>query len=169
MNYQLNSYVSHKEAETLKEMIFKRARERSESMSSDFQADIMNIARESFETNNNPFTRILNSQPTQEVEPKEVTKEEDSPLHNYVESAEKINTQTAQTGFAQRSLSSSAANQYRTIQDQTYSRQIQETMQEARDALTNKKSFMGALSFLNSQAAVSLLNKRAGKGLEIIA
>ena len=144
MNYQLNSYVSHKEAEALKEMIFKRARERSESMSSDFQADIMNIARESFETNNNP-------------------------LHNYVESAEKINTQTAQTGFAQRSLSSSAANQYRTIQDQTYSRQIQETMQEARDALTNKKSFMGALSFLNSQAAVSLLNKRAGKGLEIIA
>jgi hypothetical protein len=42
-------------------------------------------------------------------------------------------------------------------------------MMEARDGLTNKKSFMGALSFLNSQAAVSLLNKRAGLGVDIVA
>lgn len=169
MNYQLNSYVSHKEAETLKEMIFKRARERSESMTSDFQADIMNIARESFETKNNPFAGIVNSQPVQVAESKEEKKEESSELHKYVESAEELNNKTEQIGFAQKQLYSTAANQYRIIQDQTSARQIQETMQEARDGLTNKKSFMGALAFLNSQAAVSLLNKRAGKGLEIVA
>jgi hypothetical protein len=42
-------------------------------------------------------------------------------------------------------------------------------MREAREGLANKKSFMGALEFLNSQAAVSLLNKRANGGVDIVA
>ena len=41
-------------------------------------------------------------------------------------------------------------------------------MMEAHKELSNKKSFMGALEFLNSQAAASLLNKRAGKGLDLV-
>jgi hypothetical protein len=36
-------------------------------------------------------------------------------------------------------------------------------MEEARKTLSNKKSFMGALNFLNSQAAVSLMRTRADK------
>ena len=46
MNYQFNSYVNRKEAEALKEMIFRRARERAQSMTDDVQADVMSIARE---------------------------------------------------------------------------------------------------------------------------
>ena len=42
-------------------------------------------------------------------------------------------------------------------------------MIEAREGLTNKKSFMGALAFLNSQAAASLLNKRVGRGIDVVA
>ena len=41
MNYQLNSYVNRQEAEALKELIFKRARERAATMTEDFQADLM--------------------------------------------------------------------------------------------------------------------------------
>ena len=40
---------------------------------------------------------------------------------------------------------------------------IQNNMAEAREALSSKKSFMGALNFLNSQAAVSLMRTRADK------
>ena len=36
-------------------------------------------------------------------------------------------------------------------------------MQEARAGLSNKKSFMGALNFLNSQAAISLIKTRGNK------
>ena len=72
-------------------------------------------------------------------------------------------------GFTQKTLLPGAANQSRTIQEQASARQIQNTMQEAREGLSNRKNFMGALAFLNSQAAVSLLNKRAGSGLEVIA
>ena len=46
--------------------------------------------------------------------------------------------------------------------------QINNNMAEAREALSNKKSFMGALNFLNSQAAVSLIRTRADK-FEIMA
>ena len=53
MNYQLNSYVNRKEAEALKDMIFKRARERAQSMTDDVQADVMSIARESFTSKGN--------------------------------------------------------------------------------------------------------------------
>ena len=46
--------------------------------------------------------------------------------------------------------------------------QINNNMAEAREALSSKKSFMGALNFLNSQAAVSLIRTRADK-FEIMA
>ena len=36
-------------------------------------------------------------------------------------------------------------------------------MMEARAALGNKATFMGALNFLNSQAAISLVKTRADK------
>ena len=41
-------------------------------------------------------------------------------------------------------------------------------MLEAREALSNKKGFVGALNFLNAQAAVSLARTRTDK-FEVIA
>ncbi len=168
MNYQFNSYVNRKEAESLKQMIFQRARERAQSMTSDVQADVMSIARESFVSSNNPFSQIV-TQPQEEVKTQETvqsTEQKTTALHEYVEAAEE---KAQEVGFPQKSMVSQAANQNQMIQEQVSARQVQDTMREARAGLTNKKSFMGALSFLNSQAAVSLLNKRAGSGVDIVA
>ena len=64
-----NSIVSRSETEALKEMIFKRAREREEALNADtqeqyttsVQRDVMDIARDSFvsTTKNNPFAQIV--------------------------------------------------------------------------------------------------------------
>ena len=168
MTYQFNSYVNRKEVESLKEMIFQRARARAQSMTDDVQADVMSIAREAFVSNNNPFAQIIDQ--VAEETPEEVVEapkaDETTALHEYVEAAE---AKTEQVGFPQKSLQAGAANQNRIIQEQASARQIQNTMIEAREGLTNKTSFMGALAFLNSQAAVSLLNKRAGGGVDVVA
>lgn len=168
MSYQFNSYVNRQEAEALKEMIFKRVRERAESMTSDVKTDVMDIARESFVRTNNPFSQILAqtgaavvSEP-EKVQPAE--KEVVSPLHEYVEAAEEA---AEQIGFPQKNLFA-GANQNRIIKEQMTASQIQNTMIEARNELSNKKSFMGALEFLNSQAAVSLMNRRSGQGIDMV-
>ena len=168
MNYQFNSYVNRKEAESLKQMIFQRARERAQSMTSDVQADVMSVARESFVSHNNPFSQIVNT-PAEEVKTPEVvqtSEPETSALHEYVEAAE---AQVKEIGFPQRAMVHQAAHQNQLIQEQASAKAVQDTMREAREGLSNKKSFMGALSFLNSQAAVSLLNKRAGQGVDVVA
>ena len=59
MSYNLNSFVNSNEANALKEMIFNRVRERSQVMSEDVQADVMDVARESFVSKNNPFSQIM--------------------------------------------------------------------------------------------------------------
>lgn len=168
MNYQFNSYVNRKEAESLKQMIFQRARERAQSMTSDVQADIMSVARESFVSNNNPFSQILDASQA-EAEAPEVVKTSEpktTALHEYVEAAE---SQAQEIGFPQRHMVSHAANQNQIIQEQASVKAVQDTMREAREGLSNRKSFMGALAFLNSQAAVSLLNNRAGVGVDVVA
>ena len=169
MNYQFNSYVNRKEAESLKQMIFQRARERAQSMTSDVQADVMSVARESFVSSNNPFSQIVNTpaaETTTSPEPVQQSEQKTTALHEYVEAAE---AQAQEVGFPQRQMASQAANQSQVIQEQASAREVQDTMREAREGLTNKKSFMGALAFLNSQAAVSLLNKRAGQGVDVVA
>ena len=168
MNYQFNSYVNRKEAESLKEMIFQRARERAQSMTSDVQADVMSIARESFVSNNNPFSQILNT-PAEETQAPKTTQPSEpktTAIHEYVEAAE---AQSQEVGFPQRAMVGHVASQNYMIQEQASAKEVQDTMREAREGLANKKSFMGALAFLNSQAAVSLLNKRAGQGVDIVA
>ena len=169
MNYQFNSYVNRKEAEALKEMIFRRARERAQSMTDDVQADVMSIARESFASSGNPFSQLINMPAAAEPAQKdEVVKQHDSKtsaLHEFVEAAEE---KSQEIGFPQRNEIQAVVSQNRAIQEQVSARSIQTTMNEAREGLSNKKSFMGALEFLNSQAAVSLLNKRSS-GLEIVA
>ena len=162
MTYQFNSYVNRQEAEALKEMIFKRARERSNAMTDDIKTDVMDIARESFVSNNNPFSQILTQTKVSEVQ--NVNKPAEVPANEVIEDI----SQKAEIGFPQKNLFA-GTTQNRIIKEQITASQIQNTMIEARQGLTNKKSFMGALEFLNSQAAVSLLNKRGSKGVDIVA
>ena len=171
MSYQFDSYVNRQEANALREMIFKRANERANAMTSDVQADVMNIARESFVSNNNPFSQILTQKAeevgtTQETKSPETTeKTETTSLHTFVNEAEE---QAEDVGFPKKNLFASSANQYRKINEQVAASQIVNTMNEAREGLANRKSFMGALEFLNSQASISLLNKRAGRGIDMV-
>ena len=167
MNYQLNSFVNRREAEALKELIFKRAKERSNAMTEEFHADIMNIARESFVSNKNQFSQVLNTA-EEEITTVDNSKKEEktSSLHEYVEATE---SQAEEIGFPLQKLVQGAANQNRMIESQLTSAQVQNTMIEARQGLSNKKSFMGALAFLNSHAAASLLNQRAGRGIDVVA
>ena len=72
-NYNLNSTVTSQEAEALKEMIFKRARERAKALNEDVQSsftssiqnDVMDLARDSFVASKNPFSQIVET-PKQE-------------------------------------------------------------------------------------------------------
>ena len=62
--YSYDSIVNRQEAEALKEMIFKRARERAESFDTEIkdsyttgmQNEVMNLARNSFVATKNPFS-----------------------------------------------------------------------------------------------------------------
>ena len=142
MNYKFDSIVGKNEADALKEMIFRRARERAESMNEDVQSDVMNLARDSFVSKNNPFSQIIENAQQKAVEKEQENKE---------------------IGFPQKELKPRAVEQTREVREQAAAETIQNTMREARAGLENKKSFMGALEFLNSQAAVSLMRTRADK------
>ena len=151
---QLRHYtVSTTEAEALKEMIFKRARERAEAFSNDvnenytssMQNDVMELARNSFVAAKNPFSQI------KEASIKEVTEQND-------------------IGFAQRKndVKTRINNSSQESQAVISAAQVQSAMNEARNELTSKSSFMGALNFLNAQATISLINKK-NKSFEALA
>ncbi len=144
MNGKFNSIVNKNEADALREMIFKRARERAQALTEDVQGDVMELARDSFVSDNNPFSRIVetNSAPVVQPEP-QVKQEEDAGI-----------------GFP---IREPKLRQDRVINEQISSAVIQNNMLEARSALSNKQSFMGALNFLNSQAAISLIKTRADR------
>lgn len=151
MSYNFNSFVNTNEANALKEMIFNRAKERAQSMAEDVQADVMDVARESFVSKNNPFSQIIQSaaestKPVEEVKPKNTVSEKSDGI-----------------GFPQRELKARAIEQGRMVQEQVRASAIQNAMNEAHSALSNKKGFMEALNFLNSQAAVSLMRTRTDR------
>ena len=147
MSYKFDSIVSKNEAAALKDMIFKRAQERSKSFNEDAQADVMDMARDSFVSKDNPFSKIIeNTKPenkTVEAEADEKKQKDDG------------------VGFPMPKEVKLQQNQV--INNQITSSAINSNMREAREALTNKKSFIGALNFLNSQAAVYLMRTRADK------
>ena len=147
MSYKFDSIVSKNEAAALKDMIFKRAQERAKSFNDDAQADVMDMARNSFVSKDNPFSKIIeNTIPENKtVEPEAVEKKQ----------------KDDGVGFPMPKEVKLQQNQV--INNQITSSAINSNMREAREALTNKKSFMGALNFLNSQAAISLMRTRADK------
>lgn len=147
-NYKFDSIVNRQEADALKEMIFKRARERAESMTQEVQEsytstvknDIMDLARDTFVSKKNPFS--IEAEPSQ-------------------------TEQKAEIGFSKRrveEIKSQINYRNRTATEEV----VEETMSEARTEFGGKASFMGALNFLNSQASISLVNKR-GKSFEALA
>ena len=142
MNYKFDSIVNKSEANALKEMIFRRVRERSENLAENVQEDVMNVARDSFVSKNNPFSQIINTP----IENKEIKHEEKPEI-----------------GFPQKELNQRAVEESRVIKEQILTATVQSTMNDARNTLNNKKSFVGALEFLNSQAAASLLKTRSDK------
>ena len=147
MSYKFDSIVSKNEAAALKDMIFKRAQERAKSFNEDAQADVMDMARDSFVSKDNPFSKIIeNTIPENKtVEPEAVEKKQKDDGVGFPMPKE---VKLQQNNVINNQITSSAINN---------------NMREAREALTNKKSFIGALNFLNSQAAVSLMRTRADK------
>lgn len=151
MSYKFDSIVSKSEANALKEMIFNRARERAKSMTDDVQEDVMDVARESFVSANNPFSQII----------------ENTPANKSTEDKTRQKTEE-EIGFPIKKIREKVSTQNKLINAQITQATIENTMMSARENLSNKQSFMGALNFLNSQAAISLIRTRADK-FEIIA
>lgn len=149
MSYKFDSIVNKQEADALKEMIFRRVRERSNSMNEEVQTEVMDMARDSFVSSNNPFSQIVektNVQP--ESNPKELVQK---------------GVDNENIGFAMPQKQPKTFNQSHLINEQVANAEIKNNMREARAGLSNNKSFMGALNFLNSQAAISLIKTRSDK------
>lgn len=149
MSYKFDSIVNRNEAAALKEMIFKRAQERAQVMSEDTQSDVMDMARDSFVSKDNPFSKIIENTKLSVVEPEKVQPAKVEPEQKNEE-----------IGFP---MPEARLQQNKIINNQMTASAINNNMAEAREALSNNKSFMGALNFLNSQAAVSLMRTRADK------
>lgn len=158
MSYNLNTIVSNQEAEALKEMIFKRARERAESLNKEIQSsytdsvqnDIMDMARTSFVDIKNPFSI---SRPVEPAEQKELTKAEE-----IVAAKQNITA-----------LKSQIYNKTKIVNKDFSAREIEDTMSYARGNFEDKRNFVGALEFLNSQASIALVNRHGKQSFEAMA
>lgn len=169
-NYNYSNIVSSQEAEALKEMIFKRARERAEALNKEVQAsftdniqnDVMQVARDSFNATKNPFA-IKNNPNIESIDTFKEKEEE--------EVIELEEVKDYEIGFAQRSIDEIKAQIHHRnkVSNENNSMQlITENMDNARTQLSNKKNFIGALEFLNSQATIALV-KNKGKKFEALA
>ena len=160
-NRAFNSIVSNSEQQALKDMIFKRARERAQSLTEETQEacanavqnDVMNLARNSFVAEKNPFSQIV----------KENKKD--------VETKEDVKTEKREIGFAQRQtkeIINQLESKNRFVNNNIVNSEISDSMNVAREEFYKKTSFTGALDFLNSQATISLI-KNKGKNFEVLA
>ena len=157
MSYKFDSIVNRQEANALKEMIFNRAKERAQSMSESVQQDVMELARDSFVSKNNPFSAILGSQAEKQIESdKELVSKASSDSQTVSSVNNNQTEETPEFGFTQKQFAPRAVAKNREINYQISTSAIYNNMAEAREGLTRKKGFMGALDFLNAQAAVSL-------------
>ena len=159
-SYKFDSIVNRQEADALKELIFKRARERAEALTNESQSsytssvrsEIMDLARDSFVANKNPFSAKVEAV----SEPPMETPETES---------------KAEIGFPERrieEIKSQINYRNKVMDDEIIQGTISATMDEARGGFAKKSSFLGALDFLNSQASIALVNKR-GKSFEALA
>lgn len=164
MSYKFDSIVNRSEVNALKEMIFNRAKEKNQGMQESVQSDIMDLARESFVSRNNPFSQIL-----KENKPEIDTVEISTPaVKTETVSETGITEEEPEIGFAQRQFAPRAVAQNKIINNEISASTIYNNMTEAREGLTRKRGFMGALEFLNTQAAVSLARVNRADRFEMI-
>ena len=153
-NYNYNkAIVSKAETEALKEMIFKRARQRAEALAqetqkqytSSFKDEIMDIARSSFDAPGNPFAQNKTETKTEK--------------HNNI-------------GFKQKQTDKEIKKIIQSKNDitkeLTSQEEITRVMKAAATEFENTKQFVGALNFLNAQAGINLADRRKAR-FEIIA
>lgn len=161
MNTQsYESIVSKAEIEALKDVIFKRARERAaalnqtvqENYTSTVQNDVMDLARNSFKSNNNPFYK------------KEIEKKEDI-IETESSAKDKIITESKQKA---EELKEMIRRRNEAAKTEYFVQAIEENMANASVDYNKKHTFIGALDFLNSQASIALINKK-GKQFEAMA
>ena len=156
-NLKYDSIVSKTEAEALKDMIFKRSRERAEALNKDIensytnsiQNEVMDIARISFQSEKNPFS-IKN-------EPAKVEKETEV---NEISAKDKI------LEYSKKEVETLKARIYqtnKTVNTDLTNSELELNMKDARNNFTQKRSFMGALNFLNTQATINLISKKDNK------
>jgi len=144
------STVSTQEAEALKEMIFKRVRERAENLTEetkksytqDTKFDVMNLARDSFVAKKNPFSL----QTEEDLKNKETSKI--------------IDERDKEIGFVQRDIKEVKVQLSQ--RNNSFNTQISENeknaiMNNAHLEFNKTGQFTGALEFLNSQATIGLI------------
>ena len=141
INFNLNS--NREEYNTLKEAIFKRAREKAEALNtelkssytSDIKNDVMESARMS--VRNNPFINLFEDEETPVLEVKPLPKQEIKHSRDF-------------HPVKQRRLNSKLNNEL-------YSAAVRDTaMREASESLRQNQNIMQCLTFLNTQAAIAL-------------
>ena len=153
-NISGKTVVSTQEVNALKEMIFKRARERAEALNNDTQSsytqsaqlDVMNLARDSFVANKNPFSLKVDNNTKAE----EVSVENDS--------------REQEIGFARREvkeIKDQISSKNESIRNLITDKEREMIMDNAKSAFTQNKQFVGALEFLNSQATLNLVQKKS--------
>ena len=163
-SYSYRGIVSKAETEALKELIFNRARQRAEALAKDtqeqytssFRDELMDIARNSFNAPNNPFTQ--KTEPVQQTEslPK-INREHDNVKNN------KLND----IGFKQKTNEESIKEIIKFKNDLAREaisqKEIAGVMNRASAGFENSQKFMGALDFLNSQAGIYMASQRKAK------
>lgn len=165
-SYKYDSIVSKSEVEALKDMIFKRAQERAEALNTETQAsytsavqkEVMDIARDSFNSNKNPFS--INNNAAKAIA---------EPHPQPTKPAERFSDE--EIGFSKRQvdyIKTQIQQKNKASETEIGNKEKLENMEEARNGFQNKKTFMGALNFLNSQASISLI-KNKGKHFEALA
>jgi hypothetical protein len=152
-NYESKSIVSKTEAEALKDMIFNRVKERSKALAEDVnqsymssvQNEVMDIARNSFVASKNPFSIV-----TEEVKQDVLSKssQEFSSKEKNVEESKKYSEELKKQIYNKQ-------NEYKNDYANNF---VHKSMFEQNSFNLNKKSFVGALNFLNSQASIVLVN-----------
>lgn len=149
--YNYNGIVSGAEREALKEMIFNRVRQRSEALAKDaqnkytssFKEEIMDIARNSFNTPGNPFAVKDES-----AKPKEQPQAEKG----------------TEIGFKQKASEEEIKEIIRQKNEASNGTIIQserlDLMKNAGIDFKTNQQFMGALEFLNAQAGINMAGKK---------
>ena len=159
-NLGFRSTVSSQEAEALKEMIFKRIRERAQALNENIQNnftttlqnEIMDLARNSLVSSKNPF----------------IIKEEQENIKE-ISNSKEVNSKEIETAHERiKEIKSQLQESNKILNKDLADKTIEATMFDIRNNFKQNQGFTGALNFLNSQASIALI-KNKGTSFEAIA